>query len=197
MDTDKLVDALTDMINEGVSNAIDEVDIADKVNDAIEELDWEEIVSDKVDFNDLVKDHADFDTAATDAIEEKLPEAIEKELIKIDWAGVIGRDVNIRETILQSVDMAELTNEALSKGFNQKWDDNERVLNNYIENRLGRALRDKVEMVVEEKLISNFHDIDRDLQDRVNPLLGEIEMLKLEIAKLKDRKPLWRKVLGL
>lgn len=169
---DELTDALNEAVAEAVSNAVDEVDIADKVNDAVSELDWEEIISDKVDLTDLVKDHADFDTAAVDAIEFRLPQAVADHLEGLDWSNLIERYGGL----------SSLVRGAADDKVQESWHHHQKVTDHYIETKLEDGLRDLV---------------DRNLAEQITPLLGEIEMLKLEIAKLKDRKPWYRRVFGL
>jgi hypothetical protein len=169
MDTDKLVDALSEMIAKSVDNAIDDVNIADKVHDAIEEVCWDEVVRDKVDFGDLVRENADFDTAAADAIDDHMPSAIDKHLASLDW----------RRIVAESADVTEMVRERIQK----EWVHHQGVVDSH------------VEQMVEDKLTGNFHDIDRDLDERVcravGPLIDRIQTLEAKLAK-----PWWGRIFG-
>ena len=169
MDTERLVDALSEMITKGVDNAIDDVNIVDKVNDAIEEIDWDEVVKDRVNFDDMAREYGDFDTAAIDAVEEHMPPAIEKRLESLNW----------RQIISESVDVKELVCERVQK----EWVHHQGVIDAH------------VEQVVEDKLTGNFHDIDRDLDERVcraiGPLIDRIQALETRLAQ-----PWYRRIFG-
>ena len=169
MDTERLVDALSEMITKGVDNAIDDVNIADKVNDAIGEICWDEIVRDEVDFGDLVRENADFDTAAADAIDDRLPEAIEKRLDSVDWRRIISESVIVTELVRERVQ--------------EEWVHHQGVVDSH------------VEQMVEDKLTGNFHDIDRDLDERVcraiGPLIDRIQALEARLAQ-----PWYRRIFG-
>lgn len=191
MSTEKFVDALTDMVKEAAENTI-----AEKIQEEIGDIDWSEVVNDRVDFEDLVKETVNFDELACDAVNCCVEDAVNEHVRHMDWSEMIQENVELSEVVRNNVELSEIVTQVLTDGFNERWEENKKILETYIENRLDQALRDKVEAVVEERLTGSFHDIDRDLQERVNPLLGEIEILKLEIAKLKDRKPWYLKILG-
>lgn len=184
---DDLTEALNEAVNEAVENAVDAVDIADKVNDAIEEIDWDDIVRDKVDFDELIRENADFDTVATDAVEEKLDAAIDKRLDSMDWTYVVQTHGNIRENILAAVDICEVVSEAVSKKVQEQWEHHQKVTGFYIVNKLDEGLNDQISEMVEDRLTGQFHDIDRDLDERVcaavGPLLDRIKALETQLAK--------------
>jgi len=192
---DILTEALTEAVNEAVENAVDAVDIADKVNDAIGEICWDEIVRDEVDFGDLVRENADFDTAAADAIDDRLPEAIDKRLDGMDWTQVLKEHLDIRQAVLRSIDLSEVVSEAVSKRVQQDWEHHQKVTDGYITNKLDAGLNDQISEMVEDRLTGQFHDIDRDLDERVcraiGPLIDRIQALE---AKLE--KPWWRRIFG-
>lgn len=192
---DDLTEALNEAVNEAVENAVDAVDIADKVNDAIEEIDWDDIVRDKVDFDELIRENADFDTVATDAVEEKLDAAIDKRLDSMDWTYVVQTHGNIRENILAAVDICEVVSEAVSKKVQQEWEHNQKVTDSYVLNKLDAGLNDQISEMVEDRLTGQFHDIDRDLDERVcravGPLLDRITELEAKLAK-----PWYRRIFG-
>lgn len=192
---DDLTEALNEAVNEAVENAVDAVDIADKVNDAIEEIDWDDIVRDKVDFDELIRENADFDTVATDAVEEKLDAAIDKRLDSMDWTYVVQTHGNIRENILAAVDICEVVSEAVSKKVQEQWEHHQKVTGFYIVNKLDEGLNDQISEMVEDRLTGQFHDIDRDLDERVcaavGPLLDRIKALETQLAK-----PWYRRIFG-
>lgn len=195
MDAEKVADALTEFVTEAVQNALDEIDIPDKVTDAIDDLDLADIVAERVDFTDLIKDNADFDTAAKDAIEENIGEVVRSHLQSMDWAYVVEQYANIRETLLASVDLSELASEAVSKRVQQEWEHNQKVTDSYVLNKLDAGLNDQISEMVEDRLTSQFHDIDRDLDERVcqavGPLIDRIKELEARLAK-----PWWRRIFG-
>jgi excinuclease UvrABC nuclease subunit len=192
---DELINALKALVKETIEEGISEADISQKVEEAAEELDFESLVTDHVDLGDLVKEHVDFEDLANDAIACSVEEVVERQVRKLDWGTIIGREVNLTETIRESVDLTEIANEKMSEMLAKRWENSQKILDTYIEERLDVALRDKVEIVVEEKLTGSFHDIDRDLNEKltkaVGPLMDEIAALKAQLAK-----PWWRKIFG-
>jgi len=192
---DDLTEALNEAVNEAVENAVDAVDIADKVNDAIEEIDWDDIFRDKVDFDEMVREHADFDEMANEAINEKLDGAIDKRLDSMDWTYVVQTHGNIREIVLASVEISEVVSEAVSRRVQQEWEHHQKVTDFYILNKLDAGLNDQIGEVVENRLTGQFHDIDRDLDERVcaavGPLLDRIKALETQLAK-----PWYRRIFG-
>jgi type III secretory pathway component EscV len=194
MSADKLAEVLTDLINE----AIEGVDIQAKVEEAASELDFESLVTDHLDLGDLVKEHVDFEDLANDAIACTVEDSVERQVRKLDWGTIIGREVNLTETIRDNVDLTEIANHKMSEMLASRWENSQKILNTYIEERLNVALRDKVEAVVEERLTGSFHDIDRDLNEKltkaVGPLMDEIAALKAEVNALKAKKSVFRRV---
>lgn len=193
MDTEKLTDALSELINDAVQEALDEIDIPDKVTDAINDLDLKDILSESVDFTDLVKDNSDLETIAKDAIEENVGDVVRSHLQSMDWTYVVEQYANIRETLLASVDLSELASEAVSKRVQQEWEHNQKVTDSYVLNKLDAGLNDQISEMVEDRLTGQFHDIDRDLDERVcqavGPLIDRIKELEARLAK-----PWWRRI---
>jgi hypothetical protein len=194
MSVDKLSKILTEMIQE----AMEGVDIQSKVEEAAGELDFESLVIDHVDLGDLVKEHVDFEDLANDAVSCTVEDVVDRQVSGLDWATIINDNVNLTETIKESVDLTEVANQKMSEMLASRWENSQNILETYIGERLDVALRDKVEVVVEEKLTGNFHDIDRELNERVNrvvgPLEDQIKALQAELAKVN--RPWWRKLLG-
>lgn len=194
MSVDKLSKILTEMIQEAMKG----VDIQSKVEEAAGELDFESLVIDHVDLGDLVKEHVDFEDLANDAVSCTVEDVVDRQVSGLDWATIINDNVNLTETIKESVDLTEVANQKMSEMLASRWENSQNILETYIGERLDVALRDKVEVVVEEKLTGNFHDIDRELNERVNrvvgPLEDQIKALQAELAKVN--RPWWRKLLG-
>lgn len=192
---DDLTEALNEAVNEAVENAVDAVDIADKVHDAIGEIDWDDIVRDKVDFDEMVKEAVDFDDLASDAVNGCVENAVSDHLDGLDWTHIIQKHANIREAVLESIELSELASEAVSKKVQQEWEHNQKVTDSYVLNKLDAGLNDLVSEMVEDRLTGQFHDIDRDLDERVcravGPLLDRITELEAKLAK-----PWYRRIFG-
>ncbi len=189
------VDDLTNAIKELIEEALEDLNLEEKITEKIDaeigNIDWADIVTDRVDFDDLVKESVDFEDLANDAISDTLDGAVEKHLRHLPWSDLIEKNVDMSEVIRSNVDLSEVTNQILTDGFTERWENSKRILETYIEQRLDLELRNKVEQVVEERLTGSFHDIDRDLDEKlskaISPLLDEI-------AELKSKKSLFRRV---
>lgn len=195
MSVDKLTEVLTDLINE----AIEGVDIQAKVEEAAGELDFDSLITDNVDLSDMVRDQVDFEEMAKDAAAEVVDDLIKEHIRhEIDWSGLVRDNVDVAEIVKENVDLTELANHKMSEMLASRWENSQKILDTYIEERLDVALRDKVEVVVEEKLTGSFHDIDRDLNDKLiratGPLMDQIATLKAEVATLKAKKSVFRRV---
>lgn len=171
---------IEDAINSYVETAID---------NHISDLDWRDIISDSVDFEDMISKAVDWDDLAKDAVKElNLANIVSEEVDFGDLArdalienvstalddaipGAL-RDFDFKEFVRERVDFAELAQQ------NIDWHE---------------AAKD----AVETEMARQFHDLERAIDDKVTQavslhegaiesLKGEITMLKLEIAKLKD-----------
>lgn len=120
-----------------------------------------------------------------DAIEECIDEAVKG----LDWQEIIESSVDFKEMVEESVDFGDLARDALI--------DN---VSDVLADALPEALREadivqaiNQKFTVEELIRSGVdfegmaqNAIEKAQEDRYNELVGEITMLKLEIAKLKD-----------
>ena len=156
-----------------IEEAIDRY-ISDRVDNAVSEVKLDEIVRDNVDFEDILKDNVDFGDLARDALLENVSTALEDAI-----PGAL-RGFDFKELIKERVDFAELLQQ------NIDWHE---------------AAKD----AVETEMTSQFHDLERGIDDKVmavfsphevtlEALKGELAMLKLEVEKLKQPLPWYKRL---
>jgi hypothetical protein len=156
-----------------IEEAIDRY-ISDRVDNAVSEVKLDEIVRDNVDFEDILKDNVDFGDLARDALLENvstaLEDAIPGALRGFDFKGLIKERVDFAELLQQNIDWHETAKDA-----------------------------------VETEMTSQFHDLERGIDDKVmavfsphevtlEALKGELAMLKLEVEKLKQPLPWYKRL---
>lgn len=173
----KIEEAIDKYILDQVDNAVSEIKWGDQVDfeDIIKDnVDLEDIVKDNVDFEDIVKGNVDFGDLARDALVENVSTALEDAI-----PGAL-RGFDFKELIKERVDFAELLRQ------NIDWHE---------------AAKD----AVETEMTSQFHDLERGIDDKVmavfsphevtlEALKGELAMLKLEVEKLKQPLPWYKRL---